>query len=402
MKDDIARILKLVQEGKLSAEDAADLIDAFQNPEPSPEEASAEGSTPPPPPGAAEGQAAKKDPFKNFADFMDNLERQVRESVDWKDVAQQARQGAQKGLDALKKAADEIKSGTVSVGLFGTSETREVTLPLTVPEGKTLKIENPCGNVKVSGGFAEGSVSARAKVRGSTVEDAKAKAEAYTLVVEESDHTVVIRQPRIAALAVDVTVQLQAPSFVDVKTESGDVQISDTGAGAKVHSQSGNVLCRGLDGPIDLNAYSGDVHVEDCKSQMLSIESKSGDIRLSKVDGNINMRIASGEISLADCKGKTLSIESVSGNVTADFSEPITGTVNIRTVNGDASVAIPDGCDCRVSMSTLRGDVVSEVNLQDEAKSDQRITGRLGDGTGSIDISGINGDIEMKMRDATV
>jgi len=402
VKDEIARILKLVQEGKLSAEDAADLIDAFQNPEPSSEETSAEGSTPPPPPGSAEGHAVKKDPFKNFADFMDNLERQVRESVDWKDVAQQARQGAQKGLDALKKAADEIKSGTVSVGLFGTSETREVTLPLTVPEGKTLKIENPCGNVKVSGGFAEGSVSARAKVRGSTVEDAKAKAEAYTLVVEESDHTVIIRQPRIAALAVDVTVQLQAPSFVDVKTESGDVQISDTGAGAKVHSQSGNVLCRGLDGPIDLNAYSGDVHVEDCKSQMLSIESKSGDIRLSKVDGNINMRIASGEISLADCKGKTLSIESVSGNVTADFSEPITGTVNIRTVNGDASVAIPDGCDCRVSMSTLRGDVVSEVNLQDEAKSDQRITGRLGNGTGSIDISGINGDIEMKMRDATV
>ncbi len=180
------------------------------------------------------------------------------------------------------------------------------------------------------------------------------------------------------------------------------MQISDTGAGAKVHSQSGNVLCRGLDGPIDLNAYSGDVHVEDCKSQMLSIESKSGDIRLSKVDGNVNMRIASGEISLADCKGKTLSIESVSGNVNADFSEPITGTVNIRTVNGDASIAIPDGCDCRVSMSTLRGDVVSEVNLQDEAKSDQRITGRLGDGTGSIDISGINGDIELKMRDATV
>lgn len=402
MKDEIARILKLVQEGKLSAEDAADLIDAFQNPDPVSEEAPAEGSTPPPPPGSAEGQASKKDPFKNFADFMDNLERQVRESVDWKDVAQQARQGAQKGLEALKKAADEIKSGTVSVGLFGTSETREVTLPLTVPEGKTLKIENPCGNVKVSGGFAEGSVSARAKVRGSTVEDAKAKAEAYTLVVEESDHTVVIRQPRIAALAVDVTVQLQAPAFVDVKTESGDVHVSDTGAGAKVHSQSGNVTCRGLDGPIDVNAYSGDVHVDECKSPMLSIESKSGDIRLSKVDGNINMRIASGEITLADCKGKTLSIESVSGNVTADFSEPIHGTVNIRTVNGDASIAIPDGCDCRVSMSTLRGDVVSEVNLQDEAKSDQRITGRLGDGTGSIDISGINGDIEMKLRDATV
>lgn len=409
MKEEISRILKLVQEGKLSAEDATELIDAFQSSgddravgdEPIVEgEATAESEAK-----AASGSTdsgSKKDPFKGFADFMNNLEREVRESVDWKEVANQARQGAQKGLDALKKAADEVRAGNVHIGLFGTTEVREVTLPLKVAVGKTLRIENPCGSVRVSGGFKDGTVNAKAKVRGSSVDDAKARAEEYTLVVEESDHTVVIRQPRIAALAVDLVIQLAGNVPVDIKTESGNVQVFDTGAGAKVNSQSGNVQVRGLNGPVDINAQSGDVSVEDCVAQILSIESKSGEIKLTKVDANVNMRIASGDIVLKEVKGKTLSIESVSGNVFADFSEPISGTVNVRTVNGDSTISIPDGNDCRVSLSTLRGDVECGVTLEDEARTDQRITGKLGAGTGSLDVSGINGDISLKLRDATV
>lgn len=405
MKEEIARILKLVQEGKLSAEDATELIDAFQNSgeeresaAEAPAEANAESTE-----GVA-GQATsggKKDPFKGFADFMGNLEREVRESVDWKEVANQARLGAQKGLDALKKAADEVRAGNVHIGLFGTTEVREVTLPLKIAEGKTLRIENPCGSVRVTGGFKDGTVNAKAKVRGSNLDDAKAKAEEYTLVVEESDHAVVIRQPRIAALAVDLVIQLAGTVPVDVKTESGDVQVFETGAGAKVNSQSGNVHVRGLNGPVDINAQSGDVTVDDSQAQMLSIESKSGEIKLTKVDANVNMRIASGDIILKEVKGKTLSIESVSGNVWADFTEPISGTVNVRTVNGDSSLSVPDGCDCRVSLSTLRGDVTCSLPIEDEARSDQRVTGRLGAGTGTFDVSGINGDIVLKLRDAT-
>lgn len=403
MKEEVARILKLVQEGKLSAEDAAELIDSFQRGDDEPpveapaEEGTADGEakqTPPPPPDG------KKDPFKSFTDFVNNLEREVRESVDWKEVANQAKLGAQKGMDALKKAAEEIKAGNVSVGLFGTSETREVTLPLSVGKGKTLVVENPCGSVKITGGAEEGSVSAKAKVRGASVEDAKAKAEAYTLVVEESDHSVIIRQPRTASLHVDLVVQLKGKTAIEVKTESGNVEIADTNAGAKVNSQSGNVTVRGLDGALDINAYSGDVTVADVKSPSCAIESKSGDITLTKVKGNLNMRIASGEIALTDCHGKSISIESVSGNVDADFSQPITGTLNVRTVNGDASLKLPDGCDCRVSLSTLRGEVECDLTLTDEAKSDQRITGRLGEGTGSIDVSGINGDILVRLRDS--
>jgi hypothetical protein len=53
-----------------------------------------------------------------------------------------------------------------------------------------------------------------------------------------------------------------------------------------------------------------------------------------------------------------------------------------------------------VSLSTLRGTVTSSVALDDEARGDQRVTGKLGDGAGTLDVSGINGDINLKLRDS--
>lgn len=396
----------MVQEGKISPEDAAELIDAFQGDNPSEEPPVAEttppppgdgpGDAPPPPPAGEPGQ--KGDFFKGFVDFMNNLDKEVRESVDWKQVADQARQGAQKGLDAVKRAAEEVKAGNINFPLFGVVESRDLTLPLNADGSKIIKIENPCGSVKVTSGHEEGTVTARAKVRGSNAEDAKAKAEEYTLIVEESEHAIIIRQPKIAALTVDLVLQLVHGAEVEVRTDAGEVTIADTGKGARVFSSAGDVSLRGLNGPIEVTMQSGDLSLEDIITPMASLENKAGDISIARIDGNVNARAASGDVTAKGLNGKTLSVESVSGDVKVEFNTPVTGSVNVRTVNGDTHVALPDGCDCRVSISTLRGDVSCTVPLTDEARSAQRITGRLGEGLGTLDISGINGDISLTPR----
>lgn len=409
MKEEIARIMKLVQDGKLSPEDAAELIDAFQG------EKKEEPASPPPPQAetaadtqasaegtesGAEGDDKKKDPIQNFMDMVEGFGRDISHNVNWKDISAQVRQGANKGFDALKKAAEEIKAGNLTLDLFGSTETRDVVLPLTVGDGKILKLENHSGSVKITGGHETGSITARAKVKGSSPEDAKQKAEAYTLVIEESDHTVLVRQQRSATVQVDIVVQLAGKAMVEVRSESGAVEIFDTGAGAKVVSQSGDISIRGLDGTIDVSIQSGDLLLSDCKSGAASVESKSGEIKITNLDGNLNARCASGNLDVRGWTGKTFSVESVSGDVNVDLPNPVTGTVNIRTVNGDTNLGLADGGDARVSLSTLRGQVTCSIELDDATKTDQRVTGRLGEGTGTLDVSGINGDINVKLRDS--
>jgi DUF4097 and DUF4098 domain-containing protein YvlB len=404
--------MKLVQDGKLSPEDAADLIDALGDAEMAQEavadkvgassgsagsggSAGSEGSPGEPRKAAETGSGERKDPVKSFVDFMDSIGKEVSESVNWHDVAKQIRDSVKKGVAGAKISIESIRKGG---GWFGAHEDKEVTLPLSIGEGKTLRVENTIGDVKIVGGKSESKAIAQASLRAGDLDEARKKAEEYTLIVEESDHAVIIRQPEIGGLAVDLEIFLAVKVPVEVRTETGDVSILDTGMAARVTGQSGDVHLRGLDGTIEVVSQNGDLVVEDSKTPSLTIENKSGDVMLRRVIGNLVTRTASGDVHLMSSGGGTISVETVSGDVGVDMSEPVTKTLNIRTVNGDAQVTVPDGCDCRVSLSTLRGDVDCEMTLDDEARMEQHVTGRLGEGTGTLDVSAVNGDVTLRLR----
>lgn len=402
MKEEVRRIMDLVKDGKLSPEDAADLIDAFVSTDSGP----SEPQPPEPPTGSAEesgdGPKDGKDPFKSFVDFVENIGKEVSDGVNWKDVATHMRKAAERGLDGIRSGVDQIKQGKVNFNWLSSAEIREVTLPLNISTGTTLRVENPCGDVKISGGHTSASVSAKATVRGSSTEEAKEKADAYTLIVEESDYQVIVRQPDVSGLSVDLVIQLKDEATVEVRTQNGEVRLLDTMGGCRVVSQSGDIHVRGLRGPIEVTTQNGDIRLEDCESPSGLVETKHGDVTLLRAKGNFNARTASGDIRGRECSGSTYSVESVSGDVSIDFFEPVRGTVNVRTVNGNSEVFVDAASDCRVSVSTLRGNVDSDLSLADEVKSEQRVTGRLGDGNGVLDLSGVNGDVALRMRDSKV
>lgn len=401
MREEVQRISKLVADGKLSPEDAAALIDAFYESDRS-EEAEQSAATPPPPPPQDEPKkSSSRDPFRSLIESIEKMTKEGMETVDWGEVSKQAKQSARKGFDQLKAGLEDISKGKVNIGWLLTHEEREVSLPLTIPGGKTLKIENAAGEVKVVGGFEVGSVTAHARFRGATIEEAKAKAEAYTLIIEENDHWVEIRQPDVNGLTVDIEVQMPGHGNVNIHSESGNIQLTDTKGGCRVEGRSGNVALRGLHGVIEVSTASGNISVEDSEGPSLSIENRSGNIRASRTKGNLKARTASGDITVTSSNGKVMSFETASGNVTVDLDEAVSGTLNVRTVDGNAMASIPDGSDCRVMLSTLRGVVHSGIALLEEARAESRVTGHLGAGTGTLDISAVTGNITLELRDQT-
>jgi len=401
LKEEIKRINKLVAEGKLSPEDAADLIDAFYT------SASQDGDVPPPPPreayenaGATEyaTDSRPRDPFKNIIDSIEKLGKEVTEKIDWNEVSEGARSSAKKGLDALKAGLKDVSKGRFDVGWLFSTATRELRLPFAITDGQSLSVENGCGDVSIVADSVESYVVAKAKVRGATMEDAKAKADVYTLVVEGSDHGVVIRQPQVSGLEVDLEIHVAATPAVDVKSDTGDVIVRDTKNACRIKSTDGTVDVRGVNGVVEIIVSAGNVTVENGVSPNLYVENKSGDVSVRECDANMNLRCSSGNIAILSSKGKTIAAEAVSGNVTVDLVEPVSGTVNVRTVSGNAHVQVADGSDARVALTTLRGVTSTDIELTDRAQNDQRVTGRLGDGTGTIDVSAVTGNVELQLR----
>lgn len=403
MKDEIRRIMNMVKEGRLSPEDAAELIDAITASEQA--DVGEKGSTGDAEPTSKSEKAAgadsgeKKDPIKSFVDFVEGLGKEVSQNVDWPEVARQIREGAKRGAEGLKHGLEQVSKGKWTWSWSKASAEKVVTLPLGPVEGKLLKIENSCGDVKVVGNSDKGEVVATARIRGVDEADAKAKADAYTLMLEESEHEILIKQPDVSGLTVDLAIKIAGTGNVEIRSNSGDVDVQDTGGSCRIHTHSGDIQMRGLNGPVEAHVQSGDLRLENTTSPSVSIESASGDLVLNKVTGNIRLRSASGDLIVRDTSGKTISIETVSGDTVVDLVEPVSGTVNIRSVNGNSILSIADGSDCRVALSTLRGEVFCSVPLTDEHRSEAVVSGRMGDGLGSIDVSAINGDVHLKLRD---
>jgi DUF4097 and DUF4098 domain-containing protein YvlB len=388
MKEEILRINRLVAEGKLTPEDGAELIEAFV----AAEKAEASSQTPPPPP------QPPKDPLTEMFEKVEKAAKDSFNKVDWKDISGQVEQGAKKGFDAIKGSFEDLTKGKVNFGLFGNEEKRDVSLPLTISADKRLKIDNPLGDVRVLGRAESGTVLAEARIRGGTAEEAKARAQEYTLIIEESDSVVTIRQPDVSGLAVDLTIRLPEAVSVEVRTEMGDISVLDNPAGVRISSRAGDVKVRGAVGAVEISADSGDISLDDIESPSVTLETKSGDLALKSVRGNINARTAAGDISVQESSGKVIALETVSGDVRVDLVEAVSHSLNIRTVSGGVDVDMPDGGDCRVSLSSLRGDVATEIELEDEAKSEGRRTGKIGGGTGTLDVSAVTGDVCLRMR----
>lgn len=401
MKDDIRRVMKLVQEGKLSPDDAVELIDAFSEaPEyEAPSQEAPTDSAEDEPGRDGEGQAEDKhDTLSNFFDAIERISKDVAKNVNWSDIAKQVKQGVQSGVDAVKSAAEEARKGR-GINLFGQVETKTLELPLEIGEGKILRIEGASGDVLIKGGAEKPSLSLVATFRGFSREEAKQKADSFMPVIESGDQFVLLRQPDGVDATVDVEALIPAETPVEIRSLSGDVVVKGVRGGLKIQGHSGDISIEDVAGVLEINVASGDISVVRAESSLCSIEAKSGDLHLKQVSGALTLRSATGDVNLEACKPRTLSIEVATGDVCADFVEPISGVVNVRTVSGDCKLLVPDGSDCRVHLATLRGDVKCGLELLDEVREAQSVAGRLGDGEGTLDVSTVKGDISLDLRD---
>ncbi|MBS1709583.1 MAG: DUF4097 family beta strand repeat protein [Armatimonadetes bacterium] len=403
MKEETVRIMKMVQEGKISPEDAAELLDAFGEAP----EAEHQGSEPPKEEAKQEEKEEEKkesnDVFGSFFGAIDHLTKDVAKNVNWQEIANTVRKGVDKGVEAVKQVADDATKGRGGwANVFGQQADRVVELPLSVPSGKVLKIEGAHGDIKVEADGAVGSVKVAARFKGYTEAEAKELADKYMPVLEEGQDFVVLRHNVTDRLSADVHAKVPEGTVVEIRSSSGDVEVIGTKAGVRVTASSGDVKLYGVAGSVEVNSQSGDVEFESSSCNMVTVESKSGDVRLSEVTGLLNVRSASGEVELSRCSGRTVSVEASTGDISVDLVAPVEGAVNLRSVRGDVTLEISDGSDCRVHISTLKGEVaVKGLELQDENRDKLVVTGRLGNGSGTIDMSAVTGDVTLALRDAS-
>ena len=265
-RDDIQRILTLVQEGKLDAKEALTLIESIEK---DPQHTDA---------------GEQRPDLNQLKDKIDHLTKTLRSSETWKQVEEQFRVSSQKGMESLKSIANQIQRQASVWNLFQSTAKKELQLPLDVPVNKILGINHKIGKIRIKGDAPVSFIKITATLEGKDEEEARQRAETFIPVIEQSEDHVFIKMPDQAGLVADLDIELSTDCALDIKLLQGNINISHT------------------KGAINLYVSSGNIFIRECKSQKIHIEAALGNVLLNLLEpfkGNCKLHVAQG---IAECK----------------------------------------------------------------------------------------------------
>jgi hypothetical protein len=141
------------------------------------------------------------------------------------------------------------------------------------------------------------------------------------------------------------------------------------------------------------NLSSGVVTTRDTKDALL-VKCLGGDadIQLPRIP-TLAVSVVGGDIGgEVDCE--SLTVKTLEGDISVcmrTLKEAI-----VKSKSGEIELTIPEDSNAGVDLYTMSGEIEFEPELHVEEQTDNRVTGKMGDGSGSLTAVNLSGNIRIK------
>jgi cell wall-active antibiotic response 4TMS protein YvqF/putative adhesin len=328
--------------------------------------------------------------------------------------------------------------------------------PRTIPANAPVSVRNVRGDMNVrASDDNQVEVSAKKNVRAWSDHDAERIAKPVTVEITQNGDSFEVHPAGYdtsdARIGVDLDVAVPKKSPLTVKTEKGDVTISDFASDVSVTNQNGDVDVRGTNGAVLVEMRKGDVKINDTTGDV-KISGKGGEIEVNDTSGSLtvegdfygpvradkvtkgvrmvsprtdltasalagHMEAGSGNLDLIDVPGivnlrtrdTEVNVENPGGKVTIDnrnaqttvrFTSAPKDDVTITNSSSGISLSIPGSSSFEVVADCRNCDIESEFSGLDQTKSesgDSHLGGKYGSGKGpKITLKTSYGNIELR------
>lgn len=395
MSEERMRILRMLRANKITAEDAAQLLDALEGSRPS-----APGPATPPPSPAEEIKRVVDDVVRNIPrDSLDDLGDIIRDSVrdalhGSRDVARAWRHVGRSGFG--QHLVDAVLSG----GAEATAPFEDVR----VTTATRLQFRNTRGDVRlVLSPDGRLHVKARRRVRAADVRESERIAERVPIEVYEREGTVVVEGPGARPfherIRVDFDIALPAQMHLDAAVVRGDTNVEYPAGDVTVSTVKGDVTIADCARAV-VRSTSGAVAIHRCKGDV-TVDVTRGDVAVARAEGDIAVSSKRGDVSVRAGTVRSLRAQTYRGDIILHLNTFVAGGAGvINTLHGDVTVRLNPAARCRIEASTLHGDLDSALPLGDLSSDRRRLTGVLNAPDTHLRISSSHGDIVL--RPATV
>jgi DUF4097 and DUF4098 domain-containing protein YvlB len=377
MDENVVRVLQMLQDGKISSQEAEMLIAALRG----------ESTAQP------EAESAKKEEKDDKGIFgidahwvkppkidLDSLGERISKAVS-KVQPEKIVKRVQAQLRTASRASSQW--GNVMSARVRNWTDGEDTRPTNVNEwpqveephdqehhlepGAKVFIENPLGHIKVTG-ISEGpaTIHVHKVVWSARNEDLKVVSARIEVNIHGTDSR--------------LDIKVSAPDQFREGTVDLELRVPRSASNVRLNSRYGDVELSELDGLAEAVTTTGDLLMHDLGGDARG-ETASGDLKLEKIAGTATVATQSGDITAAHI-GRGLIANTASGDVKAEEVEG--GRVECKSVSGDSRVervGLQNPLD--ITVESISGDAT------------------LIDATGNISIKAVSGDVRAEQLTAT-
>lgn len=259
--------------------------------------------------------------------------------------------------------------------MFGDKHESDQMLDVAFPEGSTLTVVNPRGNVTINGTSDDGRlhIAEHKQVYAHSDSDAESKAQQLSPDVQGSTlgagGHVSVTLPSLDGARADLVLTVPASAVTMVTANRGDVRIG---------SIKGNVTANANRGDVELTGITGEatVHINNGHSSLSA----------HSIDGGLTVAGHAQDLTLAEITGPV--------NISGDFF----GTTHLQHINGSVRFHTS-----RADIQMARLDGQAEIQRDSDVSADQ-VMGPLVLNTrnGNVTLDRVAGDVSVTNRNGAI
>jgi len=335
---------------------------------------------------------------------------------------------------------------------MGDKHESDQTLSQDFPAGTSLSIDNPRGDVSISGTSDDNQIHVSVHKQVFTRSDSEAnnKAQQLNPSLAKDGTTLNLKVASVEGGRADLIITVPNAAAATVAANHGDIHVSELKAPATLTANHGDVTLSGITGPVRAHINNGDssfsAHnvtgpiILEGRARDLTVSDISGpvnldgeffgtthiervrdvtrfhtsrtDFRLARLDGEVEISPnadlstdqAAGPLTLTT-RNRNITLERISGDISVTnrngsvdlTAAPPLGNVTVENRNGTVNVTVPEEAHFTVQAETTNGDVENDFSIPTQ-DNDNRKTfgGTVGKGGSLIRITTSQGDIALK------
>ena len=196
----------------------------------------------------------------------------------------------------------------------------------------------------------------------------------------------------------DTMYELEVPKNIQVEVHSisGDIEAHDLVGMLSVASQSGEIKLNNLQGSLSATTSSGDIRVDESNMTEATLETTSGEIVFSGSSDKILSKSVSGDIQIENDRASQFMLSTASGDLS--YIGQAASSSDVATISGDVKLKLSRESNTALTLSTVSGDLESDINLSELIKNPQMLSGKMGTGAIPLNVHTTSGDIHISLR----